>query len=292
MIPPVRIAHRGASGHGMAPENTLAAFELAIGIGVDVLEADVQVSADEELVVIHDVTLDRTTDGGGLVAEHSLRDLRRLDAGSWFDPRYRDERIPTLTELLDLARNRALVLIELKADFIAEKTITLIERLGGASGVIIQSFNPQTIARINALNPALPTALLVGRLPTTPSRVRARRLVAQLLKVGANALSIWHATLTPALFEEMRKRALSVWTWTVNEEIIMRDMVAMGVQGIITDDLDRLNQVFEELEDEGGLRPAVGRRRRGRRSRWGRRRQLRKQRSQSLRTQKLRPRGG
>ena len=281
MIPPVRIAHRGASGQGLAPENTLAAFEYAVQIGVDVLEADIQVTGDGELVVIHDATLDRTTNGTGPVAERTLTDLRKLDAGSWFDSRYRGERIPTLGELLDLARNRALVLIELKSDFVSERTLAQIEELGASDGVIIQSFNPATIERVNLLSRSLPTSLLVGQLPTTPSRVRARRLAAQVLKVGANALSVWHATLTPAFFEEMRKRAIGVWTWTVDEEIVMRDMVLMGVQGIITNYPDRLNQVFEDLEEEGELRPALGRRRRVRRSRWGRRRQLKKLRAQT-----------
>ena len=281
MIPPVRIAHRGASGQGLAPENTLAAFEYAVQIGADVLEADIQVTGDGELVVIHDATLDRTTNGTGLVAERTLQDIRKLDAGSWFDRRYRGERVPTLAELLDLARNRALVLIELKSDFVSEKTLSVIEELSASDHVIIQSFNPDTIERVNLLSRSLPTSLLVGKLPTTPSRVRARRLAAQVLRVGANALSVWHATLTPAFFEEMRKRAISVWTWTVDEEIIMRDMVLMGVQGIITDYPDRLNQVFEDLEVEGELRPALGRRRRVRRSRWGRRRQLKKLRAQT-----------
>ena len=284
MIPPVRIAHRGASGPGLAPENTLAAFEYAIQIGTDVLEADIQVTGDGELVVIHDATLDRTTNGTGLVAECRLEVVRRLDAGSWFDSRYRGERVPTLTEVLDLARNRALVLVELKSDYVSERLLAVIDELGANNGVIIQSFNPETIERINLLDRSLPTSLLVGKLPTTPSRVRARRLASQVLRVGANALSIWHATLTPAFFEEMRKRAIGVWTWTVDEEIAMRDMVLMGVQGIITDYPDRLNQVFEDLEEEGELRPSLGRRRRVRRSRWGRRRQLKKLRTQTQRS--------
>ena len=275
MIPPLRIAHRGASGAGLAPENTLAAFERAIRIGVDILEVDVQATADGQIVALHDATLDRTTDGRGPVREQSLAQIRRADAGSWFAVDFKGERVPTLQEVLELARHRALVLIEIKADFIAERILHVVESMAAASQVIIQSFNPQNVHRTKLLNPGIPTALLVGQLPTTPSRVRARRLVKQVLRTGANALSIWHATLTPPLFEEMRKRGIAVWAWTVDQEIIMRDLALMGIQGIITNYPNLLNEVIDDLERKGQIRPALGRRRMTR-SRWGRRRQLRK----------------
>ena len=275
MIPPVRIAHRGASGAGLAPENTLAAFERAIQIGVDILEVDVHATGDGQIVAVHDSTLDRTTDGRGSVREQSLDQIRQVDAGSWFADDFRGERVPTLQEVLELARHRALVLIEVKADFIAERILHIVDSMAATSQVIIQSFNPQNVQRTKLLNPSIPTALLVGKLPTTPSRVRARRLVKQVLQAGANTLSIWHATLTPPLLEEMRKRGIAVWAWTVDQEIIMRDLALVGIQGIITNYPNLLNQVIGDLEREGQIRPALGRRR-STRSRWGRRRQLRK----------------
>ena len=142
--------------------------------------------------------------------------------------------------------------------------------------VVLQSFNPATVERVKLLAPGLPTALLIGQLPTTPSRVRARRLVQQVLQVGANALASWHATLTPPFLEEMRKRGVAVWAWTVDEDIVMRDLAMMGVQGIITNCPDRLNLVLDDLVEDGQLQPPLGRRQRLKRSRWGRRRQLRK----------------
>jgi glycerophosphoryl diester phosphodiesterase len=178
--------------------------------------------------------------------------------------------------VLDLARHRAQVLLEIKSDFIAERVLQIIFESGAEDQVVLQSFNPQTVQRVKLLAPQLPASLLVGQLPTTPSRVRARRLVAQVLEVGANALSVWHATLTPPLIEEMRKRAIAVWAWTVDEEIIMRDLAMMGVQGIITNYPDRLNAVFDDLVDSGQIQPPLGRRQRQKRSRWSRRRQLRK----------------
>ena len=276
MIPPLRIAHRGASGLGLAPENTLAAFEKAIQLGVDVIEIDVHATRDGQIVVLHDATVDRTTDGTGFVAEMSFEEVRRVDAGSWFAAEFTGERVPLLEEVLDLARHRALVLIEIKADFITERILQVIETTVAAEHVVLQSFNPTIVERVKLLAPALPTALLIGQLPTTPSRVRARRFVQQVLQVGANALASWHATLTPPFLEEMRKRGVAVWAWTVDEDIVMRDLAMMGVQGIITNYPDKLNTVLDELLEEGRLQSPIGRRQRTKRSRWGRRRQLRK----------------
>jgi glycerophosphoryl diester phosphodiesterase len=276
MIPPLRIAHRGASGQWLAPENTLAACEKAIQLGVDAIEIDVHATRDGQIVVLHDPSIDRTTDGAGLVVDLSADQVRQADAGSWFGADFAGERIPLLEEVLDLARHRAMVLVEIKAEFITERILQVIDTVAAAEHVIVQSFNPATVERVKLLAPVLPTALLVGQLPTTPSRVRARRMVQQVLQVGANVLAIWHATLTPPFLEEMRKRGVAVWAWTVDQDIIMRDLAMMGVQGIITNYPDQLNLVLDDLIDEGRLEAPLGRRQRLARSRWNRRRQLRK----------------
>ena len=101
-------------------------------------------------------------------------------------------------------------------------------------------------------------------------------MVREVLAVGANILSVWHAVLTPQFFEEMRRRGLCVWTWTVDERIAMRDLIQMGVQGLITNYPDRLNETLRVLESEGLLQVPLGRRSHQKRSRWGRRRQLKK----------------
>ncbi|MFH1569880.1 MAG: glycerophosphodiester phosphodiesterase family protein [Gemmatimonadota bacterium] len=276
MIHPVRIAHRGASGRGLAPENTLAAFERAIQTGVDAVELDVHGTRDGRVVVIHDPTLDRTTDRTGAVRELTFEQVREADAGAWVGSQFRGERVPSLEEVLDLVRHRALALIEIKGDYLAERVLRVVDDLDASTQVVLQSFNPETVRRVKVLEPTLPTALLVGKLPTTPSRIRARRMVKEVLQVGANALAIWHAVLTPQFFEEMRKRAVAVWTWTVDEEVIMRDMVQLGVQGVITNYPDRLNQVLADLEIEGAVVAPPGRYQRLQQTRWSRRRQIRK----------------
>ncbi|MEW6750822.1 MAG: glycerophosphodiester phosphodiesterase family protein [Candidatus Latescibacterota bacterium] len=276
MIPPVRIAHRGASGEGLSPENTLAAFEQAVQLGVDVVEMDVHATADGHLVVIHDPTLDRTTDRQGAVRELTLEQVRQADAGLWRGEAFRGQRVPTLQEALEVTRHRALALIEIKADYVAERVLQVVAGAGAQDQVVLQSLNPQTVERVKLLEPGVPAALLLGRLTAAPSRLRARRLARHLLELRANALAIWHAALTPALFEEMRQRGISVWAWTVDQEIIMRDMACLGVQGIITNYPDRLNRVLDDLVRCGQLHPALGRPRRVLRNRWARRRQLRR----------------
>ena len=276
MIHPVRIAHRGASGAGLAPENTLAAFERAIQIGVDAVELDVRSTRDGALVVLHDPLLDRTTDREGPVRELSLEQVRAADAGGWFAPEFAGQKVPALAEALDLMRRRALAVIEIKADHLAEAVLGVVDDLAMEDQVVIQSFSTETIRRVKVIDPAAPAALLVGQLPTSPSRMRARRMVREVLSLGANILNIWHAALTPAFFEEVRKRGLAAWTWTVDEEVVLRDVIQMGVQGVATNRPDRLNDVLGELAREGAILVPPGRSRRFGPGRWRRRRVIRK----------------
>ena len=269
MITPLRIAHRGASGRGLKPENTLSAFDQAIEIGVDVIEIDVRITGDGKLIVLHDPSLDRTTDRSGLVRDMLYDSVSEANAGE-------GEKVPLLREVLDLARNRVQVLIELKSDFIAENVLNTIFEAESQEQVIIQSFNSQSVQRFKLMSPTIPSALLVGELPTSPSRLRARRLVTQVLNSGSNILAVWHATITPSLIEEMRHRGIAVWAWTVDDEIAIKDLSLMGVQGIVSNYPDRLNRIFDELVDEGRLQPCGGRRAKPKRTSWARRRDMRK----------------
>jgi glycerophosphoryl diester phosphodiesterase len=276
MIHPIRIAHRGASGSGLAPENTLAAFEKAIQFGVDAVELDVRATRDGVLVVMHDLTIDRTTDREGPVDELSFSQLREADAGAWFGTEFAGERIPTLQEVFDLIRHRALAVVEIKADWLAEQVLKVAHDVDVADQIVVQSFSPETVRRVNAVDRSVPTALLLGNLPTSPSRMRARKVAREVLASGANILNVWHAALTPPFFEEMRKRGVSIWTWTVDQEAVLRDVIQIGVQGVATNHPDRLNRVLAEFEQEGAILVPMGRRQRLKPSRWRRRRQIRK----------------
>lgn len=257
------IAHRGASA--LAPENTLAAFEKGIEVGADAVEIDVHLTRDNRVVVMHDGNLDRTTDGIGPTYQRMLGEIKRLDAGSWFDARFAGERVPTLEETLDLLRNRAVVLIEVKPNGIARAVVDVVRQMKAVEHVVIQSFHPGTVRTVRELDPRIPTSLLTVRPGATRPRRRGRSMVKRAVKVGANALSVRYAGLDSRTVEEIHHRAMALWVWTVDEEQDMRAMIEAGVDGIITNRPDVLRRMLDG-ED------VSTRRTRGRLRRWRRRR--------------------
>lgn len=161
---PLIFAHRGAAGD--APENTLAAFQLAVAQGAHGIELDAKLSADGEVIVFHDPTLDRTTDGHGRVADMRFAALRELDAGSSFSDSFRGEKIPTLAEVFETIGKRAFINVELsnyytRFDYqLAEKACALVKRFGLQGNVVFSSFLPPNLARTRSLLPEVPRGLL------------------------------------------------------------------------------------------------------------------------------------
>ena len=160
-VPPP-VAHRGDSAR--APENTIAAFRKALRVGAIRLEVDVRFTADDVPVAMHDATVGRTTDGRGRVADLRLGDLRALDAGSWFSPRYAGVKVPTLFQVLDFGRTRgAWFLVELKTRPTAQQMDSFLNRLrwlGMLNRVKVTSFDEQTILDVRAAQPGLATAVI------------------------------------------------------------------------------------------------------------------------------------
>ncbi len=151
-------AHRGASAQ--APENTLAAFGLALELGADGIELDVHLSRDEVPVVIHDETLERTTDGRGKVADRTWADLRALDAGRWFAPSFAGEPVPSLQQALDLVGMRARINVEIKSAAAGQAVLTLLERYPRCQ-VLVSSFDHRVLARMRRAAPHLPLGFLL-----------------------------------------------------------------------------------------------------------------------------------
>jgi glycerophosphoryl diester phosphodiesterase len=268
------IAHRGASAD--APENTLAAFSLAAEMGADFFELDCSLTRDGAVAVIHDARAERTTSGTGEVAHLDLAALQELDAGSWKDPRFAGERIPTLGQALQLAaarevgvyvelkcweqegalllrwlRNRALPARVLEAIAgsapealrLVEAVLQDIERSGWSEHVVVQSFSPVMCAAVRAKAPHLPVALL-GSAETAAAW---SRLYALARICGCHGINLCANDITRAHVEAVHHAGKTMDAWTVDDEEEMRKLARWGVDGIITNKPDVCRRVIETL---------------------------------------------
>jgi glycerophosphoryl diester phosphodiesterase len=235
------IAHRGFSG--AAPENTLAAVRAAIDIGADMAEVDVSLSADRRIVVMHDDTIDRTTNGSGEVVRFTLAELRELDAGSWFDPGFSDERIPTLEEVFAVAKNRILVNVEIKSEAVARGIVdhvcNEIRAHDMVHQVVVSSFSPRALVEMHSIAPEIRTAVLYNT-----ELYKGRKAVEIVSGLEASVFNIKHQRLTGTLLRRCRENRIPVGVYTVNEPDRMRRLIARGVNAIFTDYPDRLLEVL------------------------------------------------
>lgn len=222
------VAHRGWSG--AAPENTLAAVALAAkDPDIEMIEIDVQLSQDGVPVVIHDFTLDRTTNGTGRIKDHTLAELKRLDAGGWFNPTFQGEAIPTLEEMLQLTKGSKRLNIELKQSgnaypLLEDKTVDLIRSYRMEEQVIVTSFDHRSMRKTKQLAPDLQVGLIVLGRPVL--------LLEQMAEAGASVLSIEYHYLTSELLEEVFAgridgRPLEIIAWTVNHQDDMAAVAAL-----------------------------------------------------------------
>jgi glycerophosphoryl diester phosphodiesterase len=225
------IAHRGASSY--APENTFAAFDLAIEMGARHLELDVHFSSDGHLVVIHDDTVDRTTDGSGPVTSRSLAALTALDAGAWFDPRFKGERIPTLGAVLERYWGAHLH-VELKGHSagLAQRAVDMIRSSGIATNVTITSFQKAKLEETRAYAPELPTGWLVGEVSDA--------VVAQARAMGLTQLCPRAGAVTHELVSRLHAEGLVVRAWGVATEDLMRQVMTAGADGMTVNFPDKL----------------------------------------------------
>lgn len=236
MKTPKVIAHRG--GREWAPENTIGAFVRALDFGADGIELDVQRCATGELVVFHDEDLARTTNGVGLVRDCSLDELKRLSAGLWFDKTFRDERVPTLSEVLELLQGKLTLNIELKnapIDYpgIEEDLLSVIEGYPHET-LIISSFDHKLLARVHEVAPHLKIALLGAAVFLD--------LKSAATAVGATYFHPAYDCLRPDIVEEAHGAGLEVNVWTCNTPTEWRECIRLGIDGIVTDDPEGLKE--------------------------------------------------
>lgn len=232
---PTIFAHRGASAH--APENTLAAFELAVSQGADAIELDAKLCADGEIVVFHDQTVDRTTNRSGKVLELPLAALKELDAGTWFDAQFQGEAIPTLEEVFQAVGRRIFINIELTnyaspRDQLPDKVAEVIKQHSLEDWVMFSSFNPRALRRVRQRLPNIPRGLLA--LPGIPG-FWARTPFTDWL-VPYQALHPEIRDTHPGLIARQHAKNRRVHTWTVNDPADMERLFRWGVDGIFTDD--------------------------------------------------------
>lgn len=270
--PVVTIAHRGASG--LAPEHTMAAYDLGARLGADYLEPDAQITADGVLVAVHDATLDRTARGPaenctGRVGTKTLAQLRTCDMGSWFNaaypdrarPEYAGQRIVTLTQLFERFGSHINYHVEVKDD--DPRTVRELLRLLSVHGlrtpastgwqVLVQSFSPADLMLVRALDPALPTVQL---LPGVPPAGPAREALLDRVAAYADAVGPSHNGVDAAFVTAAHARCLQVHPYTVDDPERLRELVDAGVDGVFTNRPDVLQKLLAS-DQEPGSKAAV-----------------------------------
>jgi glycerophosphoryl diester phosphodiesterase len=226
------IAHRGASSY--APENTIAAFDLALQMGARHLELDVHLTRDDYLVIIHDDTVDRTTNGTGTVASRTLAALQVLDAGAWFGEAFVGARIPTLAEVLTRYQGRAHLHIELKGHtaYLPQRTVDLVRTHGMAPHVTFTSFQHAHLQTMRAYAPELPTGWLVAEISDV--------VIAQAHALGCAQLCPHAALVTPGLVQRLHGEGFIMRAWGVANDALMRQVVDAGADGMTVNFPDKL----------------------------------------------------
>jgi glycerophosphoryl diester phosphodiesterase len=223
-------SHRGAGS--LEPENTLRAMRRAIALGVDQIETDVQLARDGHLIMMHDPTVDRTTNGTGKIADLTFAELRQLDAGL-------GEKIPTLEETLAITQGKVILQIELKGSGTAHLVVQTVEAMNAVDQVVLTSFKHEWLKEALALNSQLRTGALWGRLPAD--------VVQQTKQLGFHALHIWHEWIDQKLVNDAHQMGLLVRAWNTDKEGDMRRLIGLGVDAIGSDRPDILLDVCRQM---------------------------------------------
>ncbi|WP_323756966.1 glycerophosphodiester phosphodiesterase [Roseivirga sp.] len=229
------IAHRGFSG--IAPENTLAAFQKAIDHQFEYYELDIHKTKDDSLVVIHDASVNRTSSNGmkGKIAEMTYEELSNVSVGyaSKFEDEFKDEKIPTLREALAMSKRQIKVCVEIKVNGMEQEMIDIINDLDMKNEVIIFSFYYQALEKVRQLDKDIPILYLVGS-ANEGSIDMAKAIDAQAIGAGGGN------PITKDYISKAHKSGIEVWRWTVDDEKTMKSLIEVGVDGIISNFPDRL----------------------------------------------------
>jgi glycerophosphoryl diester phosphodiesterase len=222
---PLVVSHAACGGH--APENTLAGVRKALELKADAIEIDVQASADGVPVLMHDLTVDRTTNGSGEVAKLSLEQLRILDAGG--------EPVPTFAEVLQITRGRALLVIEIKQPGIESLIANVVREADAVSDVMVWSFFPQALTTMRAAEPRIPGALLLA----ADSLSRWPEARERALRLGLQGVSVFFSGVNEQLARDCKRSGLALYAWTADRPGDIVPLIELGIDGICTNFPDR-----------------------------------------------------
>lgn len=234
------IGHRGgAKGY---PENTLAAFKKAVELGADGVEFDVQLTKDGEVVVIHDELIDRTMTGNGLIKDYTLSELREMSAGEFFSPEFKAEKLPTLTEVLQVVKGLEVINIELKnfLDYsgLEAKVLNLVDEFEIRDQVIISSFNHYSLQKVKKMQPEVKTGALLMSKMINPADYGFKR--------GFDALHLHFLTADQEVIDNAHFMGMQLNVYTVNFPEAVSDLLEKGVDMIITDDIEMALKIREQ----------------------------------------------
>lgn len=235
-------AHRGASGY--APENTLPAFQMAVDMNADGIECDIHLSKDGHFIVCHDETVDRTSNGTGLISEMTLDEIKALDFGKKFDEKYAGTTAPTLEEMLDVVKGMNVINIEIKEfgkdrdeEAILHKFYEILASYGIVDRVIVSSFDARLLKHLKTLHGDVYTCFLYGKL---------KRSAYYSQKLGCDAIHPYFGHLSHHTVRSAHKRSMKVNAWTANSADEISKVIALGCDGVITNYPDRAIEIAEK----------------------------------------------
>lgn len=242
------IAHRGASAY--FPENTIPSFEGAIAMGADMVELDVQLTSDKEVVVFHDEKITRCTGGRGRIADYTLAQLKKLDAGNWYDKKFKNTTIPTLAEVLNICKNKIAVNIEIKTEAVGktffggieEKCLKIVEKNGMRRHVVFSSFDPHAVMHLKQIDETAPVAVLFDK------KVFGSKMPTEIMDwMSADAFNCSKSQLSKKWMTDIKSHGIPVNIYTVDDVKNMKKFIHMGVNGIFTNKPDVLKRVADNI---------------------------------------------
>lgn len=251
------IGHKGAAGY--APENTLVSFQKAMDLGADMIEVDVHLSKDGEIIVFHDEELDRTTNGTGKIHSLTLAEIKELDAGSWYSSEFAGEKVPTLSETIDLIHGKMGLIIDIKSrghgfyDGFAEKVVDIIVEKGAKEWCIVQSYEQEYLEHAYAEDSTIQMKkLMMGEdeSPLLSFYINSKSFMTNRHKHHFyQTINPHYTTVSNRRVFRLHARGYQIYTYVVNERVDMIKMLNMAVDGIITDYPDRAIEIRKEVEE-------------------------------------------